>query len=1239
MSDQPSTHPESDSLSLALRIDQLCLRFEADWKEGRRPRVEDYLEDFPSEDRPSLLCELLELEIALRRQQGEDPTSEEYRARFAGRYPELVGLTAITRLERKGPWGSTPPSAPGLTLEPVAIPGCQVLRELGRGGMGVVYLVRQMHPPRIAALKMLLAGAHAGPELLARFRTETDAVARLQHAHIIQIFEVGQENGRPFMLLEYMEGGSLARKLDGTPWEAEPAARLVQILAEAVHYAHQRGVVHRDLNPNNVLLTTDGQPKVSDFGLAKLLASNEQQTRSGAVLGTPNYMAPEQADGQNQKVGPATDGYALGAILYELLTGRPPFKGATPLDTLLQVVNDEPVAPRRFQPRMPLDLETICLKCLHKEPTRRYASAAQLAEDLRRFRAGEPIEARPTGPLERTLKWARRQPAVAALLSVSLLAALALVGLLVGLTYNTRLQSALAAAEQLRQQADEQRDEAVRQQGLALQSSTEADRHRAEADKQRLVAVAQQTRAEDLEARVRYARDLGLARQAWGLGRVGRVLELLEGQRPQPGREDLRGFEWYHLWDLSHRERLSQAGVERTIVAPNGKTMVTVAQDRTGRLWDTTSGTLRTTFSHRFLGSNDAVYSPDGQTVAVGGTDGTARLCNPDTGKQTAAFRFHPWGVLDLACSPDGRWLATVGNQPGGDGSVMLWKVAERTGKRLPTVHARGVLALRWAPHAALVAAQGGDGTIRLWDAAAGKETITIKDQYVEPRRDRFAFAFTPDGQTLVTRGDPATLKLWDVSTGGEKAILQHASEPVYQVTISPNGKFLAVNHAHHRVTFWDVDTGKLRRDYRPLTNAFVGGVAFSPDSRQVATAEGEAYEFMRFGYVRLWESFTGKSLFAWPVPEDGAWSVAFSPDGKLLAAGANYGSIWVWDLATRNQKTLLQGHGERVMDLEFATNGSTLLLVSRDNVSNVKLWDVLRLPEPDFMYLPPGCAPALSADGGTLVAGGRDGSIRLVDLATRKVTESWRAHPKPLRGVALSGDRRTVASSCLDVQVKLWEAATGKERFSLEGHTAQVTGVAFTPEGTLLASCSWDHTLKLWDVATGKERATLRGHRHQVHCLALSPDGRMLASGGEDQVVKLWEVSTGEEKATLQGHQSGVMGLAFSADGKTLASAGWDGTAILWDLPTGRLRHVLKGHTSRLLTVAFSPDGRTLASAGLDQTIRLWETKTGMERYTLTFHAAKVVGLAFTPDGKTLLSTDDNGVLRFWHADGERKP
>jgi tetratricopeptide (TPR) repeat protein len=453
VSETPPTAEES--LARAQRLDAVCCRFEDAWSAGGRPRIEDYLSATPEADRAALLQELIPLEVYYRRGAGDEPLAAEYQARFPSLDPAWVDQAVAPPPDCSLPAGAgkeppipaDPDSSGRSAAGAPAVAGYEILGELGRGAMGVVYRARQVGLNRLVALKMILAGDHAGPQELARFRREAEAVARLRHPHIVQIHEVGEQGGLPYFSLEYVEGGSLAHRLAGAPQPAGQAAQFLETLARAMHHAHQRGIIHRDLKPANILLAGDGvggggvvedndagappathhspltthQPKITDFGLAKRLDVAGGQTQSGAVVGTPSYMAPEQALGQSQAIGPATDVYALGAILYELLTGRPPFRAATVLDTLEQVRGQDPVPPRGLQPKVPRDLETICLKCLSKASERRYPTAEELADDLHRWLAGEPIRARPVGKMERAWRWCRRNPLVAGLTAVVIL--------------------------------------------------------------------------------------------------------------------------------------------------------------------------------------------------------------------------------------------------------------------------------------------------------------------------------------------------------------------------------------------------------------------------------------------------------------------------------------------------------------------------------------------------------------------------------------------------------------------------------------------------------------------------------------------------------------------------------------------------------------------------------------------------------------------------------------------------
>jgi serine/threonine protein kinase/predicted Zn-dependent protease len=454
----------STSLSHLLRADQ-----RSRWQRGEAVRVESYLERHPSlHSDPEGLLDLIYNEIVLREESGDTPQIEEYLDRFASFGEQLGRLFEVHRALSKD-WGSREgpvddkdaspydqPTDPAPPSRPPVVPGYEVLGELGRGGMGVVYKARQIALDRVVALKMLGTGPQTAPRALARFETEARLVARLHHPNIVQVYEVGTCDGWPFFSMEFVAGDSLARHLAGSPQSPRDAARTASLLARAVHYAHQHGVVHRDLKPANILLqesgirgqesgvrnqgpgdrtgscllTPDACPKITDFGLAKDLDDPAGQTQPGDLVGTPSYMAPEQAGGRAGDVGPVTDVYALGAILYEMLTGRPPFKGETSAETLYQVLHADVVPPSRLRPQTPRDLETICLKCLDRDGRRRYGSAAALADDLDRFLDGRPILARRIGPWRRAVKWGRRRPAVAALFAVSAAAAL-IVGLLV----------------------------------------------------------------------------------------------------------------------------------------------------------------------------------------------------------------------------------------------------------------------------------------------------------------------------------------------------------------------------------------------------------------------------------------------------------------------------------------------------------------------------------------------------------------------------------------------------------------------------------------------------------------------------------------------------------------------------------------------------------------------------------------------------------------------------------------
>ncbi len=472
-------------------------RFERAWKAGPRPKIEDYLAETDESRRPGLLEELLRVERELLEQAGDKPDVEDYRRRF----PDSVALVEAIFTPAPGPGqpDATPTAvvAPGDTEDGDLAPGTQVryfgdyelIRELGRGGMGVVYKARQISLNRLVAIKMIRSAALASEDERRRFQNEAEAIATLDHPHIVPILEVGSHDGQSYFSMKLIGGPSLDKRFADYTNDPKAAARLLKQAAEAVHHAHQRGILHRDLKPANILLDDRGEPYVTDFGLAKRVEGDSELTHSGAIMGTPAYMAPEQASGRRGAVTTASDVHGLGAILYALLTGRAPFGGDSVAETLEQVRESAPLAPSKINSAVPRDLEVICLKCLEKEPARRYASAQALADDLGRYLFGEPILARPVGAAQRAWMWCRRNKAISAmgaLLAISLVAGtvFSLAFALRARDESRRANTAAGTASQEAARAKEQTDLAIHhlKESLAAQAKereqTELAQHR-----------------------------------------------------------------------------------------------------------------------------------------------------------------------------------------------------------------------------------------------------------------------------------------------------------------------------------------------------------------------------------------------------------------------------------------------------------------------------------------------------------------------------------------------------------------------------------------------------------------------------------------------------------------------------------------------------------------------------------------------------------------------------------------
>jgi len=1055
---------------------------------------------------------------------------------------DATGATAVFGSPTLGAGGTTPidpaaatVDAPGTAGRPrrgvlPTIDGYEIRGELGRGGMGIVYLAREIGLNRPCALKMVLAGGLAAPVALARFRGEAEAVARLRHPNVVQIHHVGEAEGLPFFEMELVDGGSLAAAIDGTPWSARRAVAMVEPLARALAAAHAQEILHRDVKPGNVLLAADGTPKLIDFGLAKALGTDSGLTRTDTILGSPSYMAPEQAGGHAHEVGPRADVYALGAVLYELLTGRPPFRGASALETLEQVRSTEPVAPRRLVPGVPRDAETIALKCLQKEPSRRYASAAALADDLRRFRDGEPILARPVPFWERGWKWARRRPTIAALVA----ALVVVVGSTLGLGVISYLQIRAALLDT--RYAKERASLAYNQETLALNVAL---RERAKADKASAAALAETYRASLSEARaLRAARAPG-----WRAAALPSLFRLATLPTPRRDLAELRTEAVANLGTPDIRPTARFEGLSGEVrsldFSPDGSTLATADQAGTLLLWDLASlrprVTVRVDIDNRAWSRWDRLirYLPDGTLACCTRDEGVVYLGPDGTRSPRPPIRSGVARPIGLSVDRRGERIAVAWD----DATVTVCQVTD--GQILRRVDGYSGDALAISPDGRTLAL-GEPAHVHLFAVDDQGPPIPLGSGRSEDRELEFA----PDGKTLACASTDGTTTLWDLPGRTERFVLRGHREGVFDVAYSDDGTWLATTSNDHTTRVWDAATGQA---IAMLPGPwFMTTVRFSPDGRSLAAGS-------TLGTVDLYELSGRREQRRLVGHSRGVQCLAPHPTAPILASGADDHRLIVWDPA--DGRTLHR----------WPTN------------------------QPSFVG-----ALAYSPDGSTLAYGNgsrdADNTIGLIDAETGALHRVFEGHDGGIHGLAFDGDGRRLASGDETGAVKVWDCATGELLASFDAGNSTIWSLVFLDGDRRLLASVWNGDLVEYDLEGGApprrvpvpgrlrrfvadprrgriylagndgsiavrslpdlaEIARIEGaHRAEVESLAVSPDGRLLATGSRDRQIIVRDAETLRPLFNLPDWSGIVKDLAFLVDGR-LAIAGADSDVVVWDL------------------------------------------------------------------------------------------
>ncbi len=1178
---------------------------------------------------------------------------------------------------------------------PRAFGGYELLEERGRGGIGVVYRAKQLRPQRVVALKMLLAGSFAGTAELRRFEKEIEALAALCHSNIVPLFDVGSVDGVAYFTMEFVEGSNLAELAGERALPILDAVRYVRDAARAIQYAHSCGIVHRDLKPSNILVDRDGRPRVVDFGLSKRTGDVSRLTATQNVAGTPPYLAPEQIGQASKLPQPASDIHALGAILYELLTGRPPFRSDDLGELLRQVQYDDPLAIRTLAPRVSREMEAIVLKCLEKSPSQRYGTAGELADDLDRFLEGKSVLARRAGPVRRAVKWARRHPARAALLMTGVIAAAVIVNLLVV-----------------------------------------------------TISALNRVQATNLQLRYRaYATDMRHAIEAWEKADIGTVRRLLAEHLPANGATDIRGIEWHYVNNLvprperrylghrgpvfclavSHDGRLLASGgedgtvrlwslerhgpvgvlsghkddINQVLFSHDGRTLATGSDDGTVRLWDVSTRRSQHTIP---LGHNvtTLAYSRDGALLAASGDEGNILLWDVREARQRHRVK-ESGDVTSLTFTPDGQSLVVASHVRSRESAIRLWNIQSATSRPVVEHHVGIITNVEFAPLASaqLLAAGCDDGRILLCDVERGGGVRTIAAQKDKIR----TLAFSHDGARLASssRDGTVVVRPWQVG------VLRNPGS-VRRLAASPDGRFVAaIRSDRGHVDLWDI------LFHKHLASLELAGpcerVCFSADSSHVVAVGAS---------IDVWHVDTLRHIGQIPATEDPIRVVVASGDALSIAWVDVYGKLLEWNISngqSNARRLVAEGVTLSAADVQL---GRSLVAFVQNGHQRISFCDLGTLePIADIETQLPVKSLQFSPDGRRLAAVLSDASMQIVDSSAFNLGKrfyvpdvdvqrvgfaplnslivhtqseggrlwSWDASDERGPHSVLGGRRQIIDFACTPNSIIVWTEGDEKIHLSrldgldepetLKGHEGQIWPLAFANDGRALVTGGFDGEIKRWPLPLVQRRSSAVPHdteaarilpqgdllitggfngasiawslepvepatvldvmRGPIRAIALLTRNRVALAGASPDVVVV-DATLGKRLAVLRNDSSDVHEVATHPGTRLIATGGISGKIVLWNADTYARIGSFAAHPGEISTLEFSPDGGQLASAGHDRTVRIWDIGHRTCRQVLRRHAQTVHAVAYSADGKVLASGSGDRTVRLWDVTSGRE-